>query len=206
MGLKGAIFFEVKDYQNAIAIYDQLLARNANSSEALICQGNIYSEMKEFEKACKVYERALDISSGSDFLLGTLLQNELQMCDWDAVEQKMPMLLEGVQSNKRVAIPYNLISTLDDRLIIKRSIELYAQSLRGDIQREAQPISRNKKIRLGYFSADFHNHPTAYLVAELFECHNRGEFELIAFVFGRNTADEMRARLEKSFDQFIDIT
>lgn len=97
LGLKGAIFFEVKDYQNAIAIYDQLLARNANSSEALICQGNIYSEMKEFEKARKVYERALDISPGSDFLLGTLLQNELQMCDWDAVEQKMPMLLEGVQ-------------------------------------------------------------------------------------------------------------
>ena len=61
------------------------------------------------------------------------------------------------------------------------------------------------KIRLGYFSADFHNHPTAYLIAELFECHDKDKFELIAFVFGRNTPDEMRARLERSFDQFIDL-
>ncbi|WP_231971406.1 hypothetical protein [Polynucleobacter necessarius] len=62
------------------------------------------------------------------------------------------------------------------------------------------------KIRLGYFSADFHNHPTAYLIAELFECHDKDKSELIAFVFGRNTPDEMRARLERSFDQFVDLS
>ena len=62
------------------------------------------------------------------------------------------------------------------------------------------------KIRLGYFSADLHNHATAYLMAELFELHDRDRFELFAFSFGPSKQDEMRQRLLKSFDHFIDVS
>jgi predicted O-linked N-acetylglucosamine transferase (SPINDLY family) len=37
------------------------------------------------------------------------------------------------------------------------------------------------KIRLGYFSSDFYNHATAYLMAELLEQHDRSKFEVIGF-------------------------
>jgi hypothetical protein len=63
----------------------------------------------------------------------------------------------------------------------------------------------DQKIRVGYFSADFHNHATGYLMAELFELHDKSKFELIGFSFGPITTDEMRQRLEKSFDKFIEV-
>ena len=48
---------------------------------------------------------------------------------------------------------------------------------------------KNKKIRIGYFSADFHNHPTMHLMAELFELHDRNNFEIFAFSFGPDRQD-----------------
>jgi predicted O-linked N-acetylglucosamine transferase (SPINDLY family) len=58
---------------------------------------------------------------------------------------------------------------------------------------------------VGYFSADFHNHATGYLMAELFELHDKSQFELVGLSFGPIANDEMRQRLEKSFDQFIEV-
>jgi predicted O-linked N-acetylglucosamine transferase (SPINDLY family) len=51
------------------------------------------------------------------------------------------------------------------------------------------------KIRIGYLSADFHEHATAYLMAELFETHDRSQFELFAFSFGPDDQSPMRGRL-----------
>jgi predicted O-linked N-acetylglucosamine transferase (SPINDLY family) len=61
------------------------------------------------------------------------------------------------------------------------------------------------RIRLGYFSADFRDHPVAHLTAGLFEAHDRNRFELIAFSFGEPAKGAMRARLEAGFDRFIDV-
>jgi predicted O-linked N-acetylglucosamine transferase (SPINDLY family) len=42
-------------------------------------------------------------------------------------------------------------------------------------------------------------------MAELFELHDKSQFELFGFSFGATQNDEMRQRLEKSFDQFIEV-
>ena len=65
--------------------------------------------------------------------------------------------------------------------------------------------STSRKIRVGYYSADFHEHATAYLMAELFERHDRSQFEWFGFSYGPVSHDPMRARLRKSFDQFLDV-
>ena len=51
------------------------------------------------------------------------------------------------------------------------------------------------KIRVGYYSSDFREHATSYLMAEVLEAHNRQRFELYAFSFGPPADDDMRARI-----------
>lgn len=204
--LKGSIFFQIKDYENALLAYDQALMLNPQLINAYTSKADIYAELKQFDKANIAFESALKIDREMDFLFGLSIQNTIRMCEWGQLENLLKELVNRVEKSQKAAIPYNLISLLDDRKLIRRSIEIYAEALRGGIQRVGQKkLTRKKKIRLGYFSADFHNHPTAYLIAELFECHDKDQFELVAFVFGRNSPDEMRLRLEKSFDQFIDV-
>src|SRR5262249_40015983 len=66
-------------------------------------------------------------------------------------------------------------------------------------------VWRNDRIKIAYLSADFHRHATAYLMAELFERHDRGRFEIIGVSFGPDDRSEMRARLGAAFDQFLDV-
>jgi len=202
----GTTYFLVKDYEKAVAAYEQILKLNPNHLKALLSKGDIYLEDKQFDLAYQTLERAYQIDPEIMFIFGTLLQTALQMCNWNNLSNEVDQLLRGIGEGRRVALPYNVITLLDDPLLIRKAIEIYAHSIQQDIQR-ALPLKavEHKKIRLGYFSADFHNHPTAYLMAELFECHNKTQFEIIGFAFGRNQPDEMRMRLEKSFDQFINV-
>src|SRR5262249_59321795 len=64
---------------------------------------------------------------------------------------------------------------------------------------------RDDKVRIAYLSADFHRHATAYLMAELFERHDRSRFEVIGVSFGVDDKSDMRRRLVAAFDQFYDV-
>ena len=202
----GLTYFQVKDYEKAIAAYEQALNIDQKCTRAWLEKGQIYSEMKEFRLAKESFKKALEIDPSVNFLHGQEIQATLQMCDWGDLSGQTQALAQEVEEGHKAAIPYNFISLLDDPYLIKRAIEIYATHLQGDITRAVIPLGEeNKKIRLGYFSADFHNHPTAYLIAELFEKHDKSQFELIAFIFGRNQPDAMRERLVQAFDQFIDV-
>jgi predicted O-linked N-acetylglucosamine transferase (SPINDLY family) len=64
---------------------------------------------------------------------------------------------------------------------------------------------RGERIRVGYFSADFRNHATMYLMAGLFERHDRSRFELSAWCFGPPAQDEMRGRLQRCCERLIEV-
>jgi protein O-GlcNAc transferase len=64
----------------------------------------------------------------------------------------------------------------------------------------------NKKIRIGYVAAGFHHHPTAYLTAELLEVHDRSRFEIIGISLGPDDGSDIRARIIRGVDQFIDVS
>src|SRR5437879_2597755 len=70
---------------------------------------------------------------------------------------------------------------------------------------EHQVYVGSDRIRLGYLSGDFHQHSTAHLMAELFECHDRNRFEVFAYSYGPDDKSPMRARLARAFDRFADI-
>ena len=65
---------------------------------------------------------------------------------------------------------------------------------------------KHKKIRIGYFSADFREHPVSDLVVELLEEHNRGRFKVYAFYFGPATKDKMNLRIKNGVDHYYDIS
>ena len=66
-------------------------------------------------------------------------------------------------------------------------------------------IWRNEKIKVAYLSSDFRLHPLSFLMAELFELHDRSQFEVIGVSFGPDDRSDMRSRLVAAFDQFIDV-
>lgn len=116
-------------------------------------------------------------------------------------------LVKGVQEAKPVTQPFELLSLTDSPELHRRASQIYADR-RFKKQDALGPIVKrvpDGKIRIGYYSADFHNHATAYLITELFEKRDTSRFQLFGFSFGPETKDEMRRRLTAAFDQFIDV-
>src|SRR5690606_24692659 len=66
------------------------------------------------------------------------------------------------------------------------------------------PVRRDR-LRIGYLSSDLQEHAVAYLIAEVFERHDRSRFEIFAYSHGPADASPMRNRLQAACEHFVDI-
>ena len=64
---------------------------------------------------------------------------------------------------------------------------------------------RHERIRLAYVSADFREHPAAYLLAELFERHDRARFEVYGVSIGPDDSGPTAARVAAAFEHFLRV-
>jgi predicted O-linked N-acetylglucosamine transferase (SPINDLY family) len=204
----GIVFFELKRFEEAVALYDKALAINPNYAEALCNKGNALDELKRYEEAIDCYEKALSINPNIDWAPGVWMHLKLKVSAWENLEANIEVLLAKITAGEKVSNPFPLLAMSDDPILHRQASEIFAHyqypsnSTLGPIAKHP----KGEKIRIGYFSADFHNHATGYLLAELIELHDKKQFELIGISFGPNQDDEMRTRLKKSFDQLIDAS
>ena len=75
-----------------------------------------------------------------------------------------------------------------------------AQQLNRHLRRAGQ-----KRIRLGYLSADFHTHPSMHLLRGVLASHERSRFELFAYSLGASDGSDFRDQVMALFDQFADM-
>ena len=61
-----------------------------------------------------------------------------------------------------------------------------------------------RKIRIGYFSTDFCNHPVGRFLLPVLEKHNSSEYEIYALNCG-NICDEISKEIRKASDKWLDI-
>ena len=108
---------------------------------------------------------------------------------------------------KKKINPFLTLSFYESPQLQKASAEIFVKN-EYDVQNNQNYKFHNqtkKKIRIAYYSADFRNHPMSYLLANLYELHNKNKFEVIGISFGPDKDDEMRKRVSNAFDEFYDV-
>jgi len=206
---KGATLKELKRYEEAIVCAESALRINPNLAEGWVNKGVALKEFKRYEEVISHYEKALSLKSEIDWLNGELLHTKMKICRWSGFTDNLENITNRLMANEKIANPFPLLALTDGVSLQRKCAEIYAQE-KYPFNPALGPITKTKrlegeKIRIGYFSADFHNHATGYLMAELFELHDKQKFEIFGFSFGPLKNDEMRQRLEKSFNQFIEV-
>ena len=131
----------------------------------------------------------------------------MQQCKWADYRTQLEALLIDLRAHKPSCLPFPLLALTDDAALHKQVAQAWIETeyTKPRAAWVSTARARHKKLRIGYFSGDFRNHPVAYLTAGLFEEHDRSQFEIFAFSFGPDTPDDMRLRLEKAFDHFVDV-
>jgi protein O-GlcNAc transferase len=205
---KGTTLHALKRFDEAIAHYDHALSLKPDYHEAWTNKGITLHELKRFDEAIAHYDHALSLKPDIDWVSGDLLHTKMKICSWSGLAEALEDISKKVVANEKVVNPFALLALSDDALLHKKSAEIYIQD-RYPFNPILGPILKrqeSQKICVGYFSADFNNHAVSILTAELYELHDRNNFEIIAFSFGADDKSLMRSRLSKAFNQFIDVS
>lgn len=203
----GCLHDELRDCEKANACYRKSIELNSQCVKALINLGLNLNQAGNLSEGVYLLERALKIEPNADFIFGNLLHAKMQLGIWQNHASDLSAIIDGVLEERRIIHPFHLLSLVDDPNLQRKASEIYANSRRSVKQNFEKSITnKSLKIKVGYFSADFHNHPVTRLTAELFELHDPNQFEIYAFSSGIKDDDLMRRRLKAAFHEFIDIT
>jgi protein O-GlcNAc transferase len=174
-------------------------------AEGFLRLGDVQAVKRERGAAIASYERALALQPDLAFARVQRLHLLAWQCAWDSIAAEAPLVPSlGIDTDP--VSPFALLAMEDAPERHRARSERFAEKFFGAVA-PLPPVAAQAKgrLRLGYFSGDFHGHATAFLAARLFELHDRSRFEVHAFSYGPPVGDSMRARLSRAFDSFHDV-
>jgi protein O-GlcNAc transferase len=203
----GLTLMELDQLDAAIRCYDKALAIKPDFAEAHYNLGNTLTILNQMNAALISFERALVLNPELYFLLGHSLHTKMHLCLWDDLPNNLNELTKKINNNEKVIEPFTLLALTDDPEIQRKTAEIFTHK-KYQKNHDLSGIERypkHKKIRIGYFSADFKEHPVSALTAELYEIHDRNQFEIHAFSYGPDTKDKMNLRIKAGVDHFHEV-
>jgi len=204
---RGLILLDLKRFEEALDSFAGALKIRPDFAEVYNNRGLALQELKRFEEALDSYAHALMVSPDCDWAYGNWLHMKMLLCDWSNFDSQIADLAAKIQQAKKTTPPFPVLALIDCLSLQRQAAETWVREkcppsrLLPAIAKRA----RRERIRVGYFSGDYRNHPVSFLTAEMLERHDRSRFEVIAFSFGPDTQDKMRRRMERAFDRFIDV-
>jgi predicted O-linked N-acetylglucosamine transferase (SPINDLY family) len=205
---RGHALRDAKQWRSAASSYDKAIELKSDYVEAYWNRGHALLELRRFEAALADYDTVARLQPDLDFMFGDLLHARSFFCDWTDYDVHLARVKSLIERGAMVSSPFSTLGIVDSPAIQFAVAETWAKthhppgSALGPLSRR----DRHKaKIRLGYYSEDFHDHATCHLMAGVFELHDKSRFDLVAFSYGPDVNDAMRQRLLKCFDSFVDV-
>lgn len=196
----------LKRKEEALESCDRAIALKPGYADAYFNRGIVLSELKRREEAVASFDQTLRLQAHYDYARGLALSTRMQLCQWGQFPQGLQALLEAITRGERAAHPFPVLGLLDDPALQRQVAQRFvaAKFPASQTLGPFPPRPAGEKIRVAYYSADFHNHATLFLMAQLFESHDRSQFEIYGFSFGPVTQDAMRQRISQGFDRFVE--
>jgi len=200
------VLWDLGRLDEALIASDRALEAAPRSVEALYTRANILRDLTRLDEALALYEQALAANPAHGHALNGAAQMALGLCDWRRVAMLAPRVTDNAANGPALIQPFVLLGYSDDAALHRRCAENYVRrTVPARTQLAKGARYHHERIRLAYLSADFHQHPTAQLMAELFERHDRHRFEVTGISFGPDDNTAMRARIKNAFDHFEDV-
>jgi protein O-GlcNAc transferase len=182
---------------------ESALARKPTHAGLRFELAGILESQGDLAAAAAAYEQALRVAPDHGPALSQLLFLRQRLADWRDVADLRARFRRGIAANVPLLSPFVLLSQPSTRQEQRRCADAWTAALTGPAPPPARLLS-GARLKLGYLSADFHTHATAFLAAGLFEQHDRRRFEVVGYSTGPDDGSPMRARIARAFDRFVD--
>jgi predicted O-linked N-acetylglucosamine transferase (SPINDLY family) len=201
---------------DSIGCFRQALQFGPEYAPAHYALGVAWEALGRWDDAAESYRRAWQLQPESAAAAGALTHARQQMCQWDGLTSLAQQVIERAGCKSAETAPVSPFCFL--ALPLPTTPEQQLQNARQWVARHVPPagefeIKRPRSgqahpksvLKIGYLSADFHAHPTAWLSVELFEKHDRRRFTVLGYSCGPDDGSSIRRRVASAFDRFVDL-
>lgn len=204
---RGRVLGQMGRREEAVGALEEAAALDAGNAQILADLGSALLALKRYDQARRHLDAALALSPAIPLALGDRLHADQQVCAWERYAHDTAAIPAEIEAGRLPAVPFTLLFVPGSARLQRRCAEAF---VRRHYPAQSSPLWRgerygHERIRVGYFSADFHDHPTAHLLAEVLERHDRSRFEISAYSFGRDAHDAWRARIQAAAERFHDV-
>jgi protein O-GlcNAc transferase len=200
---RGHTLREMHHPHEALESYEAALSIEPNYCKAINSRGAVLSNLGRFQEALTCHERVLAIDPHFPAALADAASAALNLCDWSKAAKF------GDEIKLRLAdltVPPLLVLFYDWGPDLQAlCAKAYVKDMAISSPMRSGAIQRRAKIRIAYMSSDFRRHPITSVVTELFELHDRSRFEILGVSLGDDDGSEIRARVVRAVDRFIDV-
>ena len=203
----GNLYKDFEDLNNAINFYNKSIEIKRDNADAYNNKAEIFLLQKKFDDAILNFKKVLSYNENFDFTFGKYIHSKMHICDWENYDENIKKLIDKINNGKKVIEPFVLLSLTDDlKLQLKNSyIYKIAKFSSQNDKNNFVKKRKGKKIKIGYFGAEFYNHPVLQLTSDIFKNHNKIKFEIYGFYHGR-VKDKFHYDIQKHFKSFYDIS
>ena len=200
-------YLALEQFDLAIESYRKALDIAPLHADAQSNLGNALLQMGRLNEALIVYSSVITLNPASEYVLGTIQHIKTRVCDWSDLATTQKSFEQKILNGEPITRPWVTVGLFGSAQLQKAASVCYSKkhSAHQKGRTSFDKARPSTKIKIGYFSADFHEHATAYLIAELIESHDKTRFEVFGFSFGPDSDDPMRRRIGNSLTQFTDV-
>ncbi|WP_109143522.1 tetratricopeptide repeat protein [Bradyrhizobium sp. SUTN9-2] len=166
----------------------------------------VLGQLGRDDEAIVALERTVALDKTFPFALSNLVACKRKRADWSSFEREQATMEDAAEAGVPVD-PFTFfhVSSSPARQLTCAKAYVAKVTPDGGAARPGTPRPASR-LRVAYMSADFRSHATAYLMAGIFEAHDRERFDVTAISHGPDDDSQMRNRLRAAFERFEDVS
>ncbi|UWQ38929.1 hypothetical protein K3552_07945 [Leisingera aquaemixtae] len=189
--------------EKAILAHIDALRLDPSNSKSMSYIGSYLMRLNQDEEAINYLDAAVKFDPANATALARLIYLRRRNCDWTDLARRDKKVQVFQEANTAID-PFALLSLIDDPALQKKfSLKVAALHKVGQTYTVFErPRAQGRKIRLGYFSNDFFDHATMFLLGRQLELHDREKFEIYVYDYGVVNKHDGRQRAEDAADVY----
>lgn len=163
--------------------------------------GRVFEGQKKYYDALNCMQKSLGLNPLQPEVIHHWVYLRLKQCAWPVYSPSVDIDSSYLQKSTSALA---MLSITDDPEIQLTAASKYAKEKipSGLPELASKQSYQHKKIRIAYCSSDFSLHPVSMLMVQLFELHNREQFEVYGYCWSPEDGSELRQRVIQSMDHF----
>lgn len=194
--------------QEAEAAYRQAVSLRPTFGDAYFNLGVVLGETGQLSEAIDAYVHALQLDSANSAALDELIHLMLRACIWEGLPPLIDELLRRFRSGEADLNSFSMLDLPATAAEQLQCAQRNAARVLANVQtpyKHAPPSDWPARIKIGYLSYDYRQHPMAFLIGELFSLHSREKFEIFALAIGPDDFSPTRQNFKETADHFVDL-